>query len=368
MKIIITGGGTGGHVYPGISLAKAFQRKDADNEILFVGTNHGIESEIVPKEGFQFYVLKVRGIQRKICFESFYALLLFFSSLVDSYKLVRKIKPDLVIGTGGYVSGSIALVSSVMGIPTYIHEQNALPGITNQLLSLTCRIVFISFPESKNYFWRKKKTLHLGNPVREEVWKGSKDELIQNSKLTENKKTILVFGGSKGASAINHTFLNCLKLIDEAVWDQWQILIISGKDDYLSIKEKIGYSKYKDLIHVLSYLYQMGNAYALANLAICRAGATTVAELTARGLPSILIPYPYATGNHQLYNARFLEKSHAAVVISESELSENKLANELSKLLTDQEKLNILTRNSRRMGNRNADEAIINSIYSDLKK
>lgn len=368
MKMIVTGGGTGGHIYPGISIAKAFQKKESDNEIVFVGTNRGMEAEIVPKEGFQFYALKVKGIQRKICLENIYALLLFFASLIDSYKVIKKIKPDLVIGTGGYVSGSVALVSSLMGIPTYLHEQNAIPGITNQFLSLTCRRVFLSFPETKYHFWRKNKTIHLGNPVRKEVWEGNKHELIQGTNLVEDKKTILVFGGSKGASAINQTFLNCLEFINEGVWDHWQVLMIAGKDDYFSVKEKIDHSRHKNVIHVLSYLYRMGNAYDLANLAICRAGATTVAELTAKGLPSILIPYPYATGNHQFYNARFLEKNHAAILIPESELSEQKLAGELSRLLDNQEEIDRLASNSRNMGNRNADEAIIETIYRDLKK
>ena len=368
MKIIITGGGTGGHIYPGISLARALQKRDEENEIIFVGTNHGMEAEIVPREGFQFLALKVRGVKRKICLESVYAILLFFASLAGSFKLIRTIKPDLVIGTGGYVSASVALFSSIMGIPTFIHEQNAIPGITNQLLSLTSRGVFISFPESKKYFWKKNKTVYLGNPVRENIWQGDKKKLIQRTKLDNAKKTILVFGGSKGASTINQTFLDCLNLIDESVWKSWQVLLISGKDDYIPIKEKIAHCKQKEVIHVLSYLYQMEDAYDLADLVVCRAGATTVAELTAKGLPAILIPYPYATRDHQLHNARYLENKKAAIVVPERELSGEKLAFELSRLLINDEQLNMLAQNSSRMGNRKAAEEMIDSIYYYLKK
>jgi len=368
MKIIITGGGTGGHIYPGISLARELQKRDDHNEIIFVGTNQGMESEIIPREGFQFFALKVKGIRRKIGIESLYAILLFFGSLITSFKLIKKVNPDLVIGTGGYVSGSVALISSLMGIPTFIHEQNAIPGITNQLLSLTSRAVFISFPESKNYFWKKNKTVYLGNPVRDNIWQGDKKELIKKTSLDSGKKTILIFGGSKGASIINQTFLDCLNLIDESVWNRWQILLISGKDDYIPMKEKMDHCKHREIIHVLSYLYQMEDAYDLADLVVCRAGATTVAEITAKGLPAIMIPYPYATRDHQFHNARYLEKKNAAVVILQHDLSEKKLAYELSQLLGNEEQLNILAQNSRRMGNRNAAEEIVSSIYYKIKK
>ena len=363
MKIIMTGGGTGGHIYPAISLARELQKRDSKHEIFFVGTNHGMESEIIPREGFLFYAIKVRGIQRKICLESLYAILLFLLSLSTSFKLIRRIRPDLVIGTGGYVSGSIVLMSSVMGIPTFIHEQNAIPGITNRWLSLTSRLVFVSFPESKKYFRKSIKVVCLGNPVRENIRQGNKEVLIRKSRLSVNKKTILVFGGSKGANVINQTFLDCLTWIDEPTWQQWQILMISGKEDYVAVKERIERSKFRAEIHLLSYLYQMGDAYDLANLAICRAGATTIAEFTAKGLPAVLIPYPYATGDHQLINARFLASSDAAVVIPQDELSDKKMAWELSQLLNNPEKLKVLARNSRNMGNQKAAEEIIDAIF-----
>lgn len=368
MKVIMTGGGTGGHIYPAISLARELQKRNVQNEIVFVGTNHGLESEIIPREGFQFYDLKVRGIQRKLCLESLYAIFLFFMSLIASFRLIRRIKPDLVIGTGGYASGSVALISSIMGIPTFIHEQNAIPGITNRWLSLTSRLVFTSFPGTKKYFLKSDNVVCLGNPVRISILQGNKDELIQKSRLSSNKKTILVFGGSKGASIINQAFLNCLKWIDESIWQQWQILLISGEEDYVAVKERIEDVNCKAEVHILSYLYQMGDAYDLANLVICRAGATTIAELTANGIPAVLIPYPHATGDHQRYNARFLASNGAAIVIPQDKLSDKKLAFELSKLLNNPEKLKMLARNSKNMGNQKAAEKIIDAICNNIKK
>ncbi len=367
MKIIITGGGTGGHIYPGISLAHEFLRIEKTNEIIFVGTNQKMESEIVPQEGFQFFGLNVRGLERKICLNNLFSFFLFLCSLVTSCQIIKRFKPDLVIGTGGYVSASIALVSSLLGIPTFIHEQNIIPGITNQILSLTSKKVFISFPESKKYFWRKSRIVCLGNPIRESIGQGKKNRLIQETNLDIQKRTILVFGGSKGASIINKMVLGCLDLIDEKLWKEWQILILSGKEDYLNLIEKVAQSKYKEVVRVLSYLHHIEDAYDLADLVVCRSGATTIAELTAKGLAALLIPYPYATGNHQLYNARFLENKSAALVIKEEELTGKKLAEELSKLMQDKEKLALLARNSKRIGNCKAASNIVNAIYDYLK-
>ena len=367
MKIIITGGGTGGHIYPGISLAQEFLRRDKDNKIIFVGAEQKMESEIVPREGFQFFSLRVRGFERKICLANLHSLWLFLSSLSTSFRIIKKFKPDLVLGTGGYVSGSVTLVSSLTGIPTFIHEQNLIPGITNQFLSLVARKVFISFPESNRYFWRKGRIVFKGNPVRENIWQGNREHLIEKTGLNPNKKTILVFGGSKGASAINQVLLDCLKLLDKSLWLKWQVLIISGKEDFNNLKERITHLEYQEGIRIIDYLYQIGDAYDLAEIVVCRAGATTVAEITAKGLPSILIPYPYATGDHQLYNARFLENSKAALVIKEEELTSEKLAEVLTRVINDREKLKTMARNSKKIGNRKAAREIVDEIYNSIE-
>lgn len=367
MKIIITGGGTGGHIYPGISLAQEFRRRDKNNEIIFVGAEQKMEAEIIPQEGFQFYGLRVRGIERKFSLVNLSSLWLFLNSLRASYRILKNFKPDVVIGTGGYVSGSIALLSSFIGIPTFIQEQNLIPGITNQFLSLTARKVLVSFPESKKYFWRKSGVAFLGNPIRESIWQGNKANLIEKTNLSLNKKTLLVFGGSKGASAINQTLLNSLQLIDKSLWVQWQVLIISGKEDYIDLKEKVSHLGYQGDIRVIDYLYQIGDAYDLADLVVCRAGATTVAEITAKGLAAILIPYPYATGNHQLYNARFLEDNRAGLVIREEELNAERLAGELTKLMLDRERLSVMAENSKKLGKRCAARDIAELIYSSVR-
>ncbi|MDD3631725.1 MAG: undecaprenyldiphospho-muramoylpentapeptide beta-N-acetylglucosaminyltransferase [Atribacterota bacterium] len=367
MRIIITGGGTGGHIYPGISLAREFQSRDKNNEIIFVGTEHKMESEIIPQEGFRFLGLRVKGIERKFSLESLSALFLFLGSLFTSYGIIKDFKPDLVIGTGGYVSGSVALVSSLLGIPTFIHEQNVIPGITNQFLSLTGKKVFTSFPESAGYFWRKERIVFLGNPIRKSIWQGNKEKIIKENNLDSTKKTILVFGGSKGASTINKMVLHSLYLIEESIWLEWQVLIISGEEDFKNLTEKVTKSPFKETVRVLPYLHNIEDAYDLADLVVCRAGATTIAELSAKGIAAILIPYPYATGNHQLYNARFLESNLAALIIEEKELNREKLAAELSKLLTDNKRLDLLARNSKKLGKRKAAQDIVDNIYDYME-
>lgn len=367
MRIIITGGGTGGHIYPGISLAREFQSRDKNNEIIFVGTEHKMESEIIPQEGFRFLGLRVKGIERKFSLESLSALFLFLGSLFTSYGIIKDFKPDLVIGTGGYVSGSVALVSSLLGIPTFIHEQNVIPGITNQFLSLTGKKVFTSFPESAGYFWKKERIVFLGNPIRKSIWQGNKEKIIKENNLDSTKKTILVFGGSKGASTINKMVLHSLYLIEESIWLEWQVLIISGEEDFKNLTEKVTKSPFKETVRVLPYLHNIEDAYDLADLVVCRAGATTIAELSAKGIAAILIPYPYATGNHQLYNARFLESNLAALIIEEKDLNREKLAAELSKLLTDNKRLDLLARNSKKLGKRKAAQDIVDNIYDYME-
>lgn len=366
MKIIITGGGTGGHIYPGISLARELQNRDKNNEIVFVGAQNKIESDIIPKEGIPFLGIKVKGIERKIGLESLHAVFLFIASLSTSYKIIKTIKPDLVIGTGGYVSGSIALISSIIGIPTFIHEQNVSPGITNQFLSLTSKMVFTSFPESKKYFWKKSRVACLGNPIRKNIWLGDKSKLIKQYNLDSRKKTIFVFGGSKGANTINKIVLEAMELIDQSLWLEWQVLIVSGKETYKNLLTMVEKSKYKNIIYVIPYLYQIEDAYDLADLVVCRAGATTLAELTAKGIAAVIVPYPYATGNHQLYNARYLENNSAAQVIIEKDLNKENMLDKLIYLMRNDNKRHLLAENSKKLGQRNAAENIVNAIYSCL--
>lgn len=362
LKVIISGGGTGGHIYPGISLAYEIKDRDIKNDILFVGTERGLESKLVPREGFKIVKIKARGIKRKLCFENLTAIIIFLLSLFQSYKIIKKYKPDLVIGTGGYVSGSVVLMAAILGVPTFVHEQNVIPGITNKLLSRITRATFLSFNQSKEYFSNKAKLIFTGNPIRFKNIKQNTEREYKKYNLDSSKKTILVLGGSKGAASINRAVLGSIDFIKDAIKNNLQVLLISGQDDYDNIMGIVGENH--KIFSVESYLHDIEKAYSLADLVICRAGATTLAEIVAYGLPAILIPYPYATQDHQGINAKIFERKGAAISILEKDLSGEKLGQVLLDLLKNKDQLEMMAKKSRELGNVNSAKKIVDYILN----
>ncbi len=365
LKVIISGGGTGGHIYPGISLACEIKSRDINNGILFVGTERGLESKLVPREGFKIIKIKARGIKRKICFENLTAIVIFLVSLFQSYKIIKKYKPDIVIGTGGYVSGSVVLMAAILGITTFIHEQNVIPGITNKFLSRITKATFLSFNQSKEYFSNKAKLIFTGNPTRFKNIKKSTDREYKKFNLDSSKKTILVLGGSKGAASINRAVLGGMDLIKDAIKNNWQVLLVSGQDDYDNIMKIVGEDH--KIFSVEPYLHDIEKAYSLADLVICRAGATTLAEISVYGLPAILIPYPYATQDHQGINAKIFEREGAAISILEKDLSGEKLGQVLLDLLKNKDQLGIMAKKSRELSNVNSAKKIVDNISDYIK-
>jgi UDP-N-acetylglucosamine--N-acetylmuramyl-(pentapeptide) pyrophosphoryl-undecaprenol N-acetylglucosamine transferase len=366
LKVLISGGGTGGHIYPGISLACEIKGRDTNNDILFVGTERGLESKLIPREGFKIEKIKAQGIKRKVCFENLTAIVIFLVSLFQSYKIIKKYKPDVVIGTGGYVSGSVVLMAAILGIPTFIHEQNVIPGITNKFLSRITKATFLSFNQSKKYFNNKVKLIFTGNPLRFKNVKQGRDKDYKKFNLDSSRKTILVLGGSKGAASINRAVLGGIDLIKEVIKNDWQVLLISGQDDYDNIMKMV--REDHKIFSVESYLHDIEKAYSLADLIICRAGATTLAEIGAYGLPAILIPYPYATHNHQEVNARIFAREKAAMLILEKDLSDKKLAQVLLDMLKDKNRLEMMARKSKELGNENSAKNIVEYISNYIKE
>jgi UDP-N-acetylglucosamine--N-acetylmuramyl-(pentapeptide) pyrophosphoryl-undecaprenol N-acetylglucosamine transferase len=362
LKVIISGGGTGGHIYPGISLAYEIKDRDIKNDILFVGTERGLESKLVPREGFKIVKIKARGIKRKLCFENLTAIIIFLLSLFQSYKIIKKYKPDLVIGTGGYVSGSVVLMAAILGVPTFVHEQNVIPGITNKLLSRITRATFLSFNQSKEYFSNKAKLIFTGNPIRFKNIKQNTEREYKKYNLDSSKKTILVLGGSKGAASINRAVLGSIDFIKDAIKNNLQVLLISGQDDYDNIMGIVGENH--KIFSVEPYLHDIEKAYSLADLVICRAGATTLAEIVAYGLPAILIPYPYATQDHQGINAKIFEREGAAISILEKDLSGEKLGQVLLDLLKNKDQLEMMAKKSRELSNVNSAKKIVDYILN----
>ena len=369
MRVIITGGGTGGHIYPGIAIAKKLKTK-WKAEILFVGSKNGLENELVPQAGLNLKTITVKGFRRKPSLDVLMTFFLMFKGFWEGKQTIEEFKPDVVIGTGGYVCGPVVLAASLSGIPTMIHEQNSIPGVTNRILSRLVDKIAVSFTDSISYFPTDRKKIKLtGNPVRTEVFKVTKEEGIRRLNLDPDKKTVLVFGGSRGAKIINDAMETVIK--ENLSSNKLQIVHITGKkhyNDYIERlkRQRIDPSAYGN-IKIEPYIYDMQYALAAADLIVSRAGAMTIAEITALGKPSILVPLKIAANDHQKTNALSLKRKHAAEVILEEDLTGKMLNNKIKELIFDEKKLNLMAQNSRKLGKPNATEKICEMIISLLQ-
>jgi UDP-N-acetylglucosamine--N-acetylmuramyl-(pentapeptide) pyrophosphoryl-undecaprenol N-acetylglucosamine transferase len=353
MRIIVSGGGTGGHIYPAITIIRAIESLVGSCEILYVGTKQGLEADIIPKEGLAFKAIEVSGFARRLTFKNVATLFKSLKSVWDSKSIVDEFKPDVVIGTGGYVCGPILLAASLKGIPTIIQEQNVIPGITNKILARFVRKIALGYEEAGKYFSvDKEKMVYTGNPIRREVMECTRDEGTRALGLNSGMKTILISGGSRGARSINQAMLEVHKRFSGR--KDVQLLHVTGKSEYNDIVRLFAEhgieAEASGNIIIKPYLYNMPEALAAADLAVFRAGAVGLAELTARGIPSVLVPYPYAAENHQEHNARVMEKCGAALVIRDAELDGITLSQMLEQVINDTAALTNMAVASKKLG------------------
>ncbi|MEG0249954.1 MAG: undecaprenyldiphospho-muramoylpentapeptide beta-N-acetylglucosaminyltransferase [Peptostreptococcus sp.] len=363
MRVILSGGGTGGHVYPAIAIANKIKEKNPDTEILFVGTQEGIESEIVPKYGYNIEFIKVKGFKRKIDFENVKRVFMFIKSLGDSKKIIKNFHPDIVIGTGGYVSGSVVLKASKMGVKTFVHEQNSFPGITNKMLSKNVDFVMTSFEDSHKRFPEKahNKLYLTGNPVRDDILNANRESSRKKLEIPMDKKMFLVAGGSGGSEEINDALSLALpKMIKE----DFAFTISTGRTYYEKFMSQYGNLEFKSYQRVVPYLDDMADNLAAADLVIGSAGAISMAEMTSVGIPAIIVPKAYTAENHQEYNAKSLESAGGGVCITEKELTPEKLDSVIFELLGNDEKLKNMSECSKKFGKRDA----IDLIYDKISK
>lgn len=357
MRILITGGGTGGHIYPALAIANRL--KEENHEILFVGAEGALDREIITREGFTFRSIPVLPLKRKFSFFIFKFGIKFITGFFQSFPILFNFKPHLIVGTGGYSSAPVGLAAYLLHIPLLIHEQNLYPGLTNRFLSRFAREIDITFPKSKEHFKRRKVKI-TGNPIREEILSLNKERALKNLKLRSRRFNLLVFGGSQGARAINYCLARILKkgLLEGK---GLQLILLSGFFDFEYLIQAAKSSKIPLLIK--PFLHNMADAYGAADLVISRAGATTLAELTACSLPAILIPYPRATRRHQEYNARHLAKEGAAMIILEKDLSPKRLADSILRLMEDRDRLKRMRERSRGLGRPWATDRVVESIH-----
>lgn len=364
MKVVIAGGGTGGHLFPALAVADEFRRRANSAEIMFIGTEHGIEARIIPREGYQIRFLFAHGFVGVSMFKKIKAVFGVFLSIISSYKMFREIKPDVVIGAGGYASLSPVITAYMMSIPTMIIEQNTIPGLANRMLGKIAGAVALTYQESISIFPRGK-TFLTGNPIREKILKGSKDAAYSIFALEKNKFTVFVFGGSLGARSINNAILAAFSnMLD--LKDKIQFLHQTGEHDCEFVKET--YRRWGFRGTVVPFIFQMAEAYSVADLIISRAGATTLAEITAIGKPAVLIPYPYAAGSHQEINANKLAEIKAAKIILDHQLKGEVLAQAIRELFTNEDLRNEMERNSRSVGRPDAAHKIVDIAESLIRR
>lgn len=362
MRVLFVAGGTGGHIYPALSVAKKL-KEERDYQLLFVGAPMSMEERIIKEEGFDFRTVPARGLPRKITPRIFSSLGANLLALFKARKIIKEFQPRVVVGTGGFVSGPTVFIASLMGIPTLLHEQNLIPGITNRLLSSRVDVVAVSYERSREYFPRARKVTVTGNPVRQELLSLTGEEGRRKLAIPRDRKVVLAFGGSQGARSINDAMIGLYRKAAEEGWSRRVTFIhVTGPGDYERIKTFPEVRKQKLDIRLYSYLNQMPAALAAADLVISRAGAMTLAELTARGIPAILIPYPLATDNHQEKNARELVELGAAEMLLDRELTGDRLFKLLVSLLFDPVKLKRMAEQSKRAGHPDALKDIVELV------
>lgn len=364
MKVMLTGGGTGGHINPAIAIARTILKHQPDSEIIFVGTSKGMENRLIPKEGFKLYHIEMQGLKRKLSLSNFKTLYLTATSVGKAKKLIKEIKPDICIGTGGYVSWPLIRAAAKLKIPTAMHESNALAGVAIKMLAPYIDVLFVNFESTAEQIKKCKKILHVGNPLKQGFSSVTKEEARERLGF-ENKYrySLLSCGGSNGAGRIN---TEALKLMAEFSSKHPEIhhLHQAGVINYEKTRaefEKLGLDKYENLT-LVDYIYDMPDRLAAADLVINRAGAMTISELAHLKKPSILIPSPNVTDNHQYKNAKVLADAGAVRLISESELTDGFLSKNVEELILDREARRVMGENFGKFAIKDANELIYNEI------
>jgi UDP-N-acetylglucosamine--N-acetylmuramyl-(pentapeptide) pyrophosphoryl-undecaprenol N-acetylglucosamine transferase len=364
VKVLFAGGGTGGHLYPAVAIAGELRKLVPDVGISFAGTTAGIEATEVPRLGYCLHLIPVRGLKRGRTLADFIANISvvsdFVSALGRAAALIAREAPDVIVGTGGFVSAPLLLAAQLMRKKTLIQEQNAFPGVTTKLLAALASEVHLSFEEARRFIPGNKRLFVSGNPARSFVLPQPAVARAHFS-LCEERPTLLVFGGSRGARSINNAVLQGLDAITASANLVWQ----TGALDFERIKSQV---KPSPSVWVAPYIEDMGTAYAAADLVLCRAGASSIAELTNLGKPSVLVPYPYATGDHQRHNARALVTSGAAMLVEDDRLGQQVSIQAILELLHDAEKLERMGAASRKLAYPDAARQLALRIISLAKK
>jgi UDP-N-acetylglucosamine--N-acetylmuramyl-(pentapeptide) pyrophosphoryl-undecaprenol N-acetylglucosamine transferase len=360
IKILIAAGGTGGHVFPALAIADEIKKLKSHAEYLFVGTKGKIESRVVPQRGYPLAFIWISGFHRSVRIDNLLFPIKVFVSLVQSFFLIKRFQPDIVIGTGGYVCGPVLYVASVLGIPIVVHESNSFPGVTTRLLSTRATRIFTAFHATARWLKRQDNIELTGTPTRDVIGSTSREDGMKFFNLDPSKKTVFVFGGSLGASSINEAVKSLVNdLSDSNIQWIWQ----TGKADEMLAKNMSA----ENNCRLSAFIDHMEYAYSAADVVVCRAGATTLAELTRIGKAAILIPYPLAAADHQTVNAQTLVEAGAGMMIADRDIKE-KLKAALLSILNDDKKRQQMNDACRAIGKPNAGREIARKILALIHK
>lgn len=360
MRLLVSGGGTGGHIYPALALIERLKQVEPDTEVLYVGTTRGLETKIVPDAGIKLITMHMQGFKRSLSLYNFETLYLFLKSVHHAKKIIRDFKPDVVLGTGGYVSGAVLYAAAKEHIPTVIHEQNSVVGITNKFLSRYVDQIAIAFEAARSQFPTDKVTL-IGNPRAQQVASQTKSDFSWTEYgLKDNLPTLMIFGGSQGAPKINSTVVDAIPEFNQR---PYQVIFATGQKRYDHVQQELKGVQIGANVKVVPYIKDMPAKMPKVAALVARAGATTIAEVTALGVPTILIPSPYVTANHQVKNAQSLVCKNAAVMITEDHLDAKALLLQADKIMENADVRASMAASSRQIGHPHAADDLIKVLH-----
>lgn len=365
MKVIIAAAGTGGHINPGIAIANEIKKKEPNSEIIFIGTEHGIENDLVPRAGYKLKTLDAYGLQRKISIQNFKRICKTLKSYKKAKEIVKEFKPDIIIGTGGYICGPVISAGIKYNIKTILHESNAFPGVAVKLLSRKVDCVMVGFEDAKARLPKAKNIVVTGTPTKIHTINLSdtkKEKLKKSLNINNNLPIVLAFGGSQGAESINKSLV---EIINNNLNKNYQIVWAVGQNKYDEIKKQI---KSCSNAKILPYIYNMEEILNLADLVVARSGAMTITEISRCHKPAIFIPFPFATENHQEYNAKALAKVNAAKIILDKDLTFKVLNDSINEIVNHKEKMKSMGENAAKIEIKNVEEKIYTKIQEVLNK
>lgn len=369
MKAIIAAAGTGGHINPALAIANKIKQEEPNSEIIFVGTDRGLENDLIPRAGYDLKRIEAYGFNRKISLDNVKKMYKTFKSIGQAKKIIQDFKPDIMIGTGGYICLPVALAASKLKVPIVLHESNAFPGVAIKMLSKKASAILVGFEDAKKRIKNTENVVVVGNPSKVKkisFTNSQKEKILKEIGLTDIEKPIvLVFGGSQGAQKINESFIN---IISKKINEKYQIIWATGPNQYEIIKTKLQSLNINidniSNVKILPYIYNMEEVMNCVDLVVSRSGAMTITEISIVGKPSIFIPFPYATENHQEYNAKVLEKVGAAKIILDADLDFNILNSTINEIISDKEKMCRMSENAHMVEIKNVED----KIYVELRR